>query len=324
MAEAIELFTSRLGGVRGINGAQGLTTTWKVTTDNQADDATASEAVFAAGFPRLGTIYPWTGFGLVAIAYRERARWSPTVWLYDVIYGAPITIDPARPWNIEITASGETEHIFRDLQGRLIGPFEYVKVPKIQVGSPAIFEDDDEAIAALPGLHKNVNTNTRYTSGGIEFFQVPEKRAVGLPRLKKAGTLTLSGRVDYITDSQLGAIIARVTRINTDSFFGGPKFTIQFRGMQASAVTANEVGQQVAGLAYDVRMIFEWNMDEHSPVEEFDTITNDKGEEGFVTTQSGDLVSQIYDIYEAEDLSAFLAGAFRGGKTPYTPPPRAP
>jgi len=337
MATATELFASRVGGVRGAFGAEGVTSTWRVVTTSDDQDPLVQDDVFVAGLPRIGDAYKWTAFGVVCQAYQIVERQTHKAWVIECIYFPPLVLDPATGWDLDISIGTETETVFNafdaDVGNRTgrsnairspiptepIGPSEYIQVLLIENGTAI----DNEAVAVLAAKYSGMDTSQTYTAGdsGLRFYRLNSRRKEGLNRVKRTGTVTISGQSDTVTDAQVGSLLSLVGTTNADRFLGANIDMLLFLGVQARPRRGTTLGQITnTGFVWDISISMAWNPDRHQPVKVADTVfLPDTGAEVFVADSGGKLVERSYLIYQRRDFTAELHsaigfGAGGGGK----------
>lgn len=296
MSSVDELYASRLSGVRGQHGAQGLTSTWKVVVDDVNDDP-VTVLNLASGGVVLGSVYPWLeSFGVIAIGFSVRDRWAPLTWLIDVLYGVPLVF-PAptgalQTWQWEGGGALEDEEYEEDAQDepQLVGIPNYTT--KLLAGESF------------------THYSTKTTDGGCERVNLklgncPPRVTPGVRR-KRVGWLRATKVVQQVHANQLSLGYQSVSRVNSSTFFGAGGNEVMVAGFgfrpsqDAVSITSNVT-------SWEINFDFSINNAKWTDVRK-DTFLSDGVESFIIDNATGKAVTREYFPYGKVDIVAVMAG----------------
>lgn len=304
MSSATELYVSRVGGIRGQHGAQGLTTTWHVITDtvdqDPVDDVLADPDT---GSVVLGSRYPWPAFNVVATGFVVRDRLAPLSWLVDVIYGTPLVFVPPNPivegWAIQGGSSLATEeYIFDrtrdpdtgDLKPRVVAFPLYKPWPEENQGPPPFVAGSSSG--NLVGL---------WIENPKEFGPIrPQQRQVGV------SWITLTRIVRELNETQMGIGNNAVGKTNSEPFLGAALQQLFVSGFNFQTVQTDITED---GIGWEIRFDFEHNEKKFTNILVHTRTDPANGGEYPITLSAGDPPPEVSEFfpYDGIDIAALLA-----------------
>lgn len=294
MPELIELSAStRLGGIVGIFGGQGLVTTWYVATDTVGEDPVEVLSTPGNNGVVIGQPYPWTTFGLVAIGYLPGRRVGPTEWYVDVLYGPPIEF-PSNDWTV--TSSGSVEVYDALSATRLDANGAVVKnpdgTPSIVPIGPRIFLTDEQYQACTPKPIVDPEFWVATTQDGCKTIRLRRMTQDNARRVKGLSvTRAVSDEYYACTVTQLGKGVRQSAKrsylntVNSASFDSYDAGTVKCTEIAISRRTGRVEGQAVTNVVYDIGIRFQVDFNGHQPVYVYDTYIDDNGTEVFVSRE---------------------------------------
>lgn len=267
MASVSEIYTSRIGGIAGMSGTHGLTTTHLVTLDAVTDDPrTVITTGSVSGSVPIGTGYPWGGFGVVAFDYVIGDRKSPLVWEVDVLYRQPLNINSRGQgvWNWEWNTGLESERVFFSLPGtpaRGATAEERLLARTPQPIGPKVYS----VLEGPPDPSGGFYVDT--ANGRIDLQRTSEVRLIGVDVPRPVGTLSLDRVFGHIPPDLVTAVNAQMGLLNSDAkFYGAGKRTMRFAGAVTRKRSAAFIpGQVTSGQAFEVFLGFDHDPRGHSP-----------------------------------------------------------
>lgn len=316
MATAYEIMESREGGTRGQHGTIGHGRSFHVTVDSVNDDPSlilqTTPLTDTGELVTIGSSHPWGAYGVVVTDFREAARLESKDkkdWIVDALYGLPLVVDPARPWDAAVDVSLDTYTAYTDLDGQVIGPYVYHPVPDPKVFGPAALTAEKNRLRDDRGFDISTEYKAPTSDGFIGLYRAAnnKRRAVGLQRTRKVAMFTLSKVLPRLTASQISAVMAMVNAVNSTQFFGASKEAAKFVGIRARSREGVMTGQTVQNVVWDVELFFAIDWDLHNPKSEFDIFEDKDGTKGIVESPSGQAIKRQYKLYQMLEFNTILS-----------------
>lgn len=308
MASVSEIYTSRIGGVAGLSGTHGLTTTHLVTLDSVTDDPrTVITTGSVSGSVYIGKPYPWGGFGVVAFDYVIVDRKSPLVWEVDVLYRVPLFVNARGQgvWDWEWNVGLASERVFFSLpgipaRGATAEERELARTP--QPIGPNVYS----VLEGPPDPNGGFYVDT--INGRIDLQRTSEVRLIGIDVPRPVASLSLNRVFGYIPPDVVTVVNTKVGFVNNDAkFYGAGRRTLRFAGAvtrkQSAAFMPNQV---TSGQAFEVFLGFDHDDRGHSPKPITHTWRTADGETAIRRVDTGEIETTSFKVADETPFASLL------------------
>lgn len=301
----------RVGGVRGVFGSQGLSTTWKVTTDTTTDDPIVTLATTSGGV-RIGDTYPWAEAGVVAIGAGVREHVGPCIWLIDVFYGAQSLI-PNSQWNVSYRGALDTKFVetardFLRQRDVPIGPHaywpkaNYEEIGRLLSGT----EEEKKKVSAFDKCRYNQTERAGQYFASIDGCVTDLLRIGGDQHRRVKGMEVPTPTFSWIWSISVSTLSENVlpdswiNTVNKDAWYGRQRRVVKCTEISIERRPGIIEGQPVTGVVFDIQIVFAVNP--QGFMRRFaDTYESEQGEAVVFTPARGDIpVMSEYSLYDGE------------------------
>lgn len=312
MASAYQFRDSGVGDKRGLDMLD-ATMTWVATIDAVGDDPIVPVQIESP----LGMYHPQGArgqsfAGLIVVGYAKARQLTPLKWLIDVIYGSKHK-SLFGGWLTEVQSGSGTEHITRDLDGKLIGPKVYVphQLPSFPLETT---EATHQTILAKPIIvvdESGVSSPTTI----LELTETEDVvKPVGYDRMAGPTTLIFSRTLLSMSMSIIRNVDSYKFTINHSLFADWSRGMLLFANYNIREAIGSVPYQDNPGLIYHVRLVFLINRKGWETIERFSTWIDDEGNESVIyrvdQPEEGPpaltLESETYRVFEKADFVQLL------------------
>jgi len=255
MASAAELYPSREGSTFGVNGGQGHVQAWKVTVDDVGQNPANYLATYHVP---IGTVFPWSEFGQVAMNYMIGKRLQVLTWVVWVYYGTPLSI-PGAPWRVMVRGALQSEDSVYDAENKPIKFPLYISQAKYN----ALTTEDRVEYEIARDASGTILADFYTTLVGGKttlLFQLTGSLLKPVQMDLPVSQLSLIGTTPFLADTARPYANSVLGRVNETVFYNGAPRTIKFDSFEVDSRPGFDPSLSPTGVLYDVSLNFVENV----------------------------------------------------------------